>query len=76
MECKWSKNPVGSDILQDLESKAAVLRRESGKESVIYGLCARSGFTEQLREQIKERPDVLLFDWEEMIGTGVSGMDD
>jgi AAA+ ATPase superfamily predicted ATPase len=67
VECKWSSRPVGSDILQELEAKIAGVRREAGEKNVTFGLCSRSGFTEQLLGLAKERRDVLLYDWAQMV---------
>jgi uncharacterized protein len=67
VECKWSKNPVGSDVLQDLESKVEGVRREAGRSTVFFALCSRSGFTDQLLGLAKERQDILLYDWAQML---------
>ena len=67
VECKWSKNPVGTDILQALEAKAEGVKREAGKQNVSFALCSRSGFTDQLISLAQERKDVLLYDWAQMV---------
>jgi len=49
-ECKWSKNPVGTNILVDLKRKAQVLNRGHGIQRIEYAIFARSGFTPALEE--------------------------
>jgi len=62
VECKWTRRPVGLNILRGLEAKTALARKDLGDRLVLYGLCARSGFTPQLVEEAARRDDVLLFD--------------
>lgn len=62
VECKWGSKPVGRDILANLERKAIQVRAELGERQVWYGLCSRSGFTNQLTQEVQQRGDVLLFD--------------
>ena len=52
-ECKWSVNPVGTNILMDLKLKAQVLLKDYGVQKVQYALFARTGFTPALAEQAK-----------------------
>jgi AAA+ ATPase superfamily predicted ATPase len=66
VECKWSNRAVGLDILENLEAKTKAIQKEAGKQRVLYGLCSRSGFTEQLTAQIQSRNDVYLYDWQDM----------
>jgi AAA+ ATPase superfamily predicted ATPase len=61
IECKWSSKPVGIDILAELERKAGLIRAELGNREIGYGLCARSGFTPQLAEDVGRRQDVRLW---------------
>jgi len=61
VECKWSTKPVGEDILANLERKTTRVRAEIGVATVSYALCARSGFTPRLVEQVQQRQDVSLF---------------
>jgi len=61
-ECKWSPRPVGLDILRDLERKAGLAAREMDGRSILFGLCARSGFTPQVQEEAARRGDLFLFD--------------
>ena len=53
-ECKWSTNPIGTNILEDLKQKAQVLL-QSGEpaQTVQYALFARSGFTPDLKKQAR-----------------------
>ena len=51
-ECKWSINPLGTNVLEDLKHKAqALMEYDDRIQSVQYALFARSGFTKELREQ-------------------------
>jgi AAA+ ATPase superfamily predicted ATPase len=62
VECKWSTRPVGVDILRNLERKAGLVARELDARRLVYGLCARSGFTPQVKKEAARRDDLLLFD--------------
>ena len=66
-ECKWSGRPVGIDILRDLEAKTDEVLREADKEKAAFALCSRSGFTDQLLDLARERKDVHLYDWKDMV---------
>ena len=66
VECKWSNRPVGLDILENLEAKTKAIQKEAGKQRVLYGLCSRSGFTDQLITQVQSRDGVYLYDWDDM----------
>jgi AAA+ ATPase superfamily predicted ATPase len=66
VECKWASKPVGIDILANLERKASLVHAELGGRQVGYGLCSRSGFTQQLRQHVRQRADVKLFDLPEI----------
>jgi len=50
-ECKWSVNPVGIKILEDLKSSAAKMAQKSNIEHIHYAIFARRGFTEALKER-------------------------
>ncbi|MBN1313445.1 MAG: ATP-binding protein [Anaerolineae bacterium] len=53
-ECKWSANPIGMNVLDDLKQKAQVLLQRSGAaKTVYYALFARAGFTPVLEEQAR-----------------------
>ncbi len=47
-ECKWSVNPVGIDILDDLQRKKPLVDPESRWPAVSYALYAKAGFTPAL----------------------------
>ena len=66
VECKWSRRPVGSDILEQLEAKSKTLLEVSG-QTVLCGLCSRSGFTDQMEKLAEHRNDVILYDWKDMV---------
>jgi len=61
-ECKWSRRPVGLDILRNLERKAGLAARELDGRALFFGLCARSGFTPRVQEEAARRDDLFLFD--------------
>jgi AAA+ ATPase superfamily predicted ATPase len=65
-ECKWSKNPIGINILDDLKQKAQVLLREGEISHVHFALFSRSGFTPALEKQAKDE-SVSLFTVEQLI---------
>ncbi len=67
VECKWSKNPVGVDILRALEAKAARVKGLRGRR-LWFGLCARSGFTAQVQDIAAGRDDLRLFDLGQITG--------
>ncbi len=50
-ECKWSVNPVGTNILEALKQKSQTLIKLYGIKHVAYALFARVGFTAALVEQ-------------------------
>ncbi len=66
-ECKWTRRPVGTNILQNLERKAGLVSRELGGRRLYYGLCARSGFTPRLEQEAARRRDLLLFDLDRIV---------
>jgi hypothetical protein len=47
-ECKWSVNPVGIDVLDDLQGKARLIDPEGRWPTVSYALFAKAGFTPAL----------------------------
>ena len=67
VECKWSRRPVGVDILEQLEAKSKRLMKEVDGQALLFGLCSRSGFTEQLVELAMKRNNVLLYDWKAIV---------
>lgn len=67
VECKWSKQPVGTNILSALEKKAEIAKKDLGDRKIQFALCSRSGFTDQMMEVSKGRQDVCLIDLEQII---------
>jgi hypothetical protein len=65
-ECKWSINPIGSNVLEELKQKADVLLQNSGIQKVQFAIFSRSGFTPALEEQAREEA-VGLYTTEELI---------
>jgi len=61
-EAKWSVNPVGTDILNDLEKKAKLVDWRKGNRKEYFILFSRTGFTANLEKLAGERGDLLL--WE------------
>jgi len=66
-ECKWSANPVGSDILQDLKRKTQSLQPMKSWENITYFLFAKSGFTQALQEQTSIEENIHLFSVEDCL---------
>jgi len=52
-ECKWSLNPVGENILDELKQKAVALLHDRQIQTVRYALFARSAFTPALCERAR-----------------------
>ena len=52
-ECKWSVNPIGINVLEELKRKTHALQLSAGLRQVHFALFARSGFTPALEEQAK-----------------------
>ncbi len=50
-ECKWSVNPVGMNILQELKQKVEVLQAARSWERISYFLFSKAGYTPALQEQ-------------------------
>jgi len=67
VECKWSQRPVGVDILDQLEKTSTALLKEVNGRTTLFGLCSRSGFTDQMIALAKSREDVILYDWKDML---------
>ncbi|MCI9319250.1 MAG: ATP-binding protein [Lachnospiraceae bacterium] len=61
-ECKYQKEPVGINALQELEVKADAVDWRRGSRHVWYVLFSVAGFTEQLRGLAAAREDIFLFD--------------
>ena len=68
VECKWTSRAVGTNILRDLERKAKLVKNRLNINALLFGLCSRSGFTDQLEQDVASRNDVLLFNLSQIAG--------
>lgn len=59
-ECKFRNGPVGLNILNDLQEKAAAIDWNRDSRKMCYVLFSIGGFTPELKEAAKKRHDVLL----------------
>lgn len=69
-ECKWTDDPVGLDLLADLENVEPEVRWRGSDRSVVYALFAKAGFTMALGESVGDRDDVYLYTVEDVVGLG------
>lgn len=65
-ECKWSVNPVGANLLEELKRKVSILNKSNEWKDVHYSLFSRSGFTPALKKQAASE-NVLLMDVDQML---------
>ncbi|HCT92445.1 MAG TPA: ATPase [Lachnospiraceae bacterium] len=61
-ECKFWQEPMGINILQELEQKAEQVNWQKQNRRIWYVLFGAAGFTEELKSLAAERGDLLLFD--------------
>lgn len=74
-ECKWSVNPMGTDILDDLQRKARLVDPQGCWPAVSYALFAKAGFTPVLIDRAATE-NVRLIGPEEMVqGDSLLGND-
>ena len=68
-ECKFTSNPVGSEVLTDLERTASKVRwsGEPADGEPLYVVFSRSGYTDDCKQSAETREDVRLFDLAEVI---------
>jgi len=59
-EAKWSRRPLGTNILNDLEVKSEIVQTKTRLRSKQYVLFSRSGFTAALLRKASNRPDLHL----------------
>ena len=59
-ECKYWQEPVGINVLWDLEDKAITVVWERNERKVWYVLFSASGFTEELQAEAEARTDLQL----------------
>ena len=65
-EAKWSRKPVGVDILDDLKRKAALVDWNREKRKEHFMLFSRSGFTDSMTKAASKE-GVILFKGEEVL---------
>ncbi len=61
-ECKYWKEQVGINILNELEQKAAQVGWKKSERTVWYVLFSANGFTPELKQLAKTRKDIVLAD--------------
>lgn len=61
-ECKYWQEPVGINVLRDLEKKAVEVEWNRDHRNTYYVLFGANGFTDELKELAATRNDLLLFD--------------
>lgn len=61
-ECKYWQEPVGTNVLRELEQKALHIDWRRGKRHIWYILFSAGGFTKELQEIAAIRDDLLLSD--------------
>lgn len=67
VECKWTKRPIGTDTLSDLERQAHLLEPELEGRRILLGLCSRNGFTPRVEAEAAARDDLLLFPLDQIV---------
>ena len=60
-ECKYWKDPVGINILRNLEEKSKAVSWDKAACKTWYVLFSSSGFMPELETLAEQREDVLLF---------------
>ncbi len=61
-ECKYRQEPVGINVLRDLEAKAESVTWQRNRRKEWYVLFSAAGFTEDLKALAQTRDDLLLFE--------------
>ena len=51
---------MGLNVLYDLEKKAATIRWNKDDQRMWYVLCSANGYTDELKNAVAERKDVVL----------------
>ena len=59
-ECKWSRKPIGMDVLRDLQKKITHVAPQTDVAKIQLGLFSRSGFTKEIEEMGKKGEIVLI----------------
>jgi uncharacterized protein len=68
-ECKWSVNPVGVDVLDDLQRKAQLVDTDGRWPAISYMLFAKAGFTPALVARAADEGVRLVEPWSLVAGT-------
>ena len=63
-ECKWTADPVGWGVAEDLQTKAEHVRWGPGTRDERFALFSRSGFADGLEEELND--DWSLFDLDDI----------
>ncbi|NHX41864.1 MULTISPECIES: ATP-binding protein [Haloarcula] len=53
-ECKWTSEPVGTELVNDLQAKAETVRWGPDDREECFALFSKSGFVEGLEDQLDE----------------------
>ena len=61
-ECKYWQEPIGANILRELEKKADSVIWKNNIRRTWFVLFSAAGFSEELKIQAASRNDLLLFD--------------
>ena len=61
-ECKYWQEPVGMNVLRDLEQKAERVAWNRDRRKTWFVLFSMGGFTDELRQLAETRSDLLLVD--------------
>lgn len=70
-ECKYHNKPVDSPVYFALEEKVrhtAEIQAAFPGYQIIYGVFSKSGFTQRMKDQAKERTDILLIEEDRVSG--------
>lgn len=54
-ECKWTNNPVGKNVVRDLDGKSDAVRWHDGSRTEEYAIFSRNGFEAGLRAELNDR---------------------
>lgn len=49
-ECKWSRKPIGMEVLKDLQRKVSLIPPGGNSTDIRLGLFSRSGFTKEIED--------------------------
>lgn len=63
IECKWEKEPININILDELRQKASTYKQFDNK---YYGIFSKSGFTKELNNYAAEHLYIYLYDLEDL----------